>query len=139
MPAHFSNYNVAVLRSCILLPAGGLRIQRKISWLFSGIAHTVHRACEVLEEEATGLKMLVCQALSALMSGLGFNNAGLGQQDTHNSCYFTTSAAAVAAAAVFKIIKTFTSGSCSFIYRAMQPTQTESEPKGGTALQRCER
>lgn len=27
-------------------------------------------ACEVLEEAAAGLKMLVCQALSALMSGL---------------------------------------------------------------------
>lgn len=27
-------------------------------------------ACEALEEAAAGLKMLVCQALSALMSGL---------------------------------------------------------------------
>lgn len=33
------------------------------------IPHMVY-ACEVLEEAAAGLKMLVCQALSALMSGL---------------------------------------------------------------------
>lgn len=120
------------------LPAG-VGFRERSPGCFFGISHMVC-SCEELEEAATALKMLVCQALSALMSGLWCEDAGLGPQDKHNSCYFTTSAAASAAAAVFKIVKAFTSASCSFMCRAAQPTQTRSEPNETPACgarQRC--